>query len=326
MTDHLNSIPKDSPSLEEPRIKYISTPAINRYVNILIDKWFKRILGSEDNSQTLIGILRELIPERNIVSLNYETKPLRKRKRNPFSEGHDAFFDVECTDADGTRFVVEMQMNEQVHFHERALFYATYPIQEQVIAQNKDMPYRSHDEQYNYPPVYVIGFLNFTLHPQSQRILYRYDLREQTDGELMSDRLNFIFLEMPNYHGGEPLSSDSFIEKLSYALMNMGSLSERPAALMEEVFCLLFEACELEKLTLKDKQQYEQDIMTTEMDRRNILYTRELRGYERGLGQGREEGREEERLKNAANLKRLGVPIETIAKGTGLSEEQVRAL
>ena len=62
--------------------------------------------------------------------------------------------------------------------------------------------------------------------------------------------------------------------------------------------------------------------MTTEMDRRNILYTRELRGYERGLGQGREE----ERLKNAANLKLLGVPIETIAKGTGLSEEQVRAL
>ncbi len=77
-------------------------------------------------------------------------------------------------------------------------------------------------------------------------------------------------------------------------------------------------------------QLLKQDIMTTEMDRRNILYTRELRGYERGLGQGREEGRvegrEEERLKNAANLKRLGVPIETIAKGTGLSEEQVRAL
>lgn len=66
--------------------------------------------------------------------------------------------------------------------------------------------------------------------------------------------------------------------------------------------------------------------MTTEMDRQNILYTRELRGYERGHREGREEGREEERAKNAKSLKQLGVPVETIAQATGLSEEEIAAL
>lgn len=61
--------------------------------------------------------------------------------------------------------------------------------------------------------------------------------------------------------------------------------------------------------------------MTTEMDRQNILYTRELRGYERG--------REEERAKNAKGLKKLkqlGVPAATIALAMGLSEEEIAAL
>lgn len=66
--------------------------------------------------------------------------------------------------------------------------------------------------------------------------------------------------------------------------------------------------------------------MTTEMDRKNILYTRELRGYERGHREGREEGREEERAKNAKSLMQLGVPVETIVQATGLTEEEIAAL
>ena len=98
----------------------------------------------------------------------------------------------------------------------------------------------------------------------------------------------------------------------------MSWLEERPAELSEQVFGLLFAACEIAALNDKAKQEYKEDIMTTEMDRKNILYTRELRGYERG--------REEERAKNAKSLKQLGVPVATIAQATGLTEEEIAAL
>ena len=79
---------------------------MNRYINILMDKWFKKVLGAESNKATLIALLRELIPERTIVDIFYNKRG--KRKKNPFIDCHDAVFDVECVDAVGNRFVVEM--------------------------------------------------------------------------------------------------------------------------------------------------------------------------------------------------------------------------
>jgi predicted transposase/invertase (TIGR01784 family) len=49
-------------------------------------------------------------------------------------------------------------------------------------------------------------------------------------------------------------------------------------------------------------------------------------GLQEGLQKGHRKGRQEERLLVAANFLRLGLSIEEIAKGTGLSPEQIRRL
>lgn len=305
------------------------TVTINRYVNIMMDKWFKRILGAEANKAALMAILRELIPERDIVDLTYNRKKLRKH--NLFEDGHDAVFDVECVDGKDNRFVVEMQQEPQTHFPERVLFYSTFPIQEQVIAahQEKDRKFKrrrkkksSHDSQFEYQPVYIISFLNFSLHKHTDQVLFRYDLREQSIGDLMTDRINFIFLEMTNYRKSEPDEDDSFAEKLSFALTHMGILKSRPAALIEKVFGLLFAACDVSTLTEQEQQQYTKEAMTTKWDRENILYTKWLDGKEEGL----KEGREEERRWSASQFKKLGVSPDIIAEATGLSLEEIEAL
>ena len=291
-----------------------------RYTDILMDEWFKKVLGAETNKATLIALLRELIPERNIVDIFYNK--LGKLKSNAYAEGHDAIFDVECVDSNGSRFVVEMQRDKQLHFPERALFYSTFPIQAQVKARKKGKKRDPHDKHYDYPPVYVISFLNFSLHKHTDQVLFRYDLRERTTGDLMTDRLNFIFLEMTNYRKPVPDKSDSFAEKLSYALTHMSILKRRPTALIEEVFGLLFAACDINLLTEDELQTYTRDVMTTEIDRQNIIYTARMDGKEEGLA----EGRAEEKRNTALNLKNLGIDIETIMKATGLTEEQVQSL
>ena len=52
----------------------------------------------------------------------------------------------------------------------------------------------------------------------------------------------------------------------------------------------------------------------------------ERKGREEGLQEGERKGREEERLSNAVNFLRTGVPAETIANATGLSLETVQDL
>ena len=55
---------------------------------------------------------------------------------------------MECTDTDGTRFVVEMQL-------------------------------ASGEGSFDFPAVYFIGIMDFSLHEDTDQVLYRYQLRER---------------------------------------------------------------------------------------------------------------------------------------------------
>ncbi len=183
-----------------------------------------------------------------------------------------------------------MQVAEQRHFHERALFYATFPIQEQVLSRSRKRPALPHDLHFDYAPVYVISFLNFSFHPQDEQIVYRYDIRERYRDELMTDRLNFLFVEMPNAGDEEPREGDSFTKKLSWAFRHMTALTERPAGLVGEIFERIFEACEVAKLSDEEFNQYNEESMT-KWDYDDIVNTAWLKGEAAGRANGLEEGR-----------------------------------
>lgn len=79
----------------------------------------------------------------------------------------------------------------------------------------------------------------------------------------------------------------------------------------------------------KERQDYE-DSLKIYRDMKNVLDTAELRGLEKGLEKGRKEGIEQgtfkERRKNAKAMKTLGLPLETIAKVTGMSADDIAKL
>ena len=79
----------------------------------------------------------------------------------------------------------------------------------------------------------------------------------------------------------------------------------------------------------KERQDYE-DSLKIYRDMKNVLDTAELRGLEKGRKEGRKEGIEQgtfkERRKNAKAMKALGLPLETIAKVTGMSADDIAKL
>jgi len=218
------------------------------------------------------------------------------------------------TDENGERFLVEVQRSEQHDFYDRAIFNSTFSIQRQLGEGSR---------RFGFPPVYFIGIMRFSLHPGADRYLYRYSVTEDETGELMTDDLHYIFLEVGKCRGdaGAPL-----IERVGYALYNLPELQSKPEGYDEEIFDLLFSSADLNKFAPADKIKYQND-MTTERDIQNQidfamdkgLEKGRAEGLERGLAKGREEGRkegrEEERSKNQRFievLKRKGVPRELI--------------
>ena len=295
-------------------------PIIGRYARIIMDDWFKRTFGTEPNKGLLIMLLKELIPEHDIKDLTY----VQQEHINPFPGKKDALIDVECVDIDGTRFIVEMQVARQRFFYERSLFYSTFGIQQQVE--------KSSSMDYGFPPVYFVGFMDFSLHEGSDRVLYRYSLREKETGEEMTGSLQFVFLELTNCR--KALTPEAtLLDNFCYALHNMEHLTDRPEELKEEIFKRLFKTAEIATFTPEERIKYEND-MTTERDIQNyISYAREkgieegrAEGIMEGMEKGREEGREEGRVEAAKNMLADEISIDLVAKYTGLSIEQVKEL
>ena len=285
----------------------METPkAPGRYARILLDYWFKRTFGTEGRQRLLKLFLEELIPERKIADLKYAPQ----EHVNPFPDNKGIRVDVECTDIDGTRFVVEMQLAHQNFFYERALFNSTFAIQEQMT---------SGEGSYDYPAVYFIGILDFSIHKDTGRVLFRYEFRERESQELMTDRIQYIFLELTNCHVLTPEST--VLEKVCYALHNMENLPDMPEGFEGELFRLLFESAEIATFTPQDRIKYDFD-MRTERDLKNqIAYAKEegreeglAIGREKGREEGREEGRKEEKARIVEELRKQGVPEEMIAQ------------
>ena len=277
------------------------------YADIMLDDWFKRSFKEYGNAKRLMQLFIEaLIPGRKIKTLEYT--PDESINQNPGKKG--VRVDVECTDENGERFVVEVQRAPQRDFFDRAVFDSTFSIQRQLDEGS---------DTYGFKPVYFIGVMRFTLHPNDERFLYNYSIREDDTGSLMTDDLHYVFLEVTKCHDHK---NASLVEKIGYALANMGNFEKRPEGFAGEFFDLLFSSADLTTFAKDEKTKYENN-MTTERDIRNqIAYARD-EGRKEGKVEGREEGKEEATLAVANKLKAKGIPPEIIAEATGLTEQQI---
>ena len=275
-----------------------TTPS--RYINVLIDDWFKRIFGDESRPRLLQLFLQEIIPERKIISLTYAPQ----EHTNQLDKKKSVRVDVECTDDQNRRFIVEMQLAPQHFFYERAIFNSTFGIQHQI---------KEGETSYFFPTVYFIGITGFPIHEGSDRVRYHYKLREEQSGELMSDQIQYIFLELPNSESRAMKEDSTILENFCYSLYKLPELTHQPEEFRDEIFRLLFESTELSTFAPEDRIKYLND-MTTERDIHNqIEYARD-------------NGAQLEKERIVKQLVKEGVNPEILAKVSGLSKEQILAL
>ena len=94
-----------------------------------------------------------------------------------------------------------------------------------------------------------------------------------------------------------------------------------PITLQERVFEKLFEAASIATFSRQVRDLYE-DSLKYYRDIKNVVDTAKVEGLEEGI----ELGKELEKIEMAKTMKADGLPISTIIKYTGLSEDEVRKL
>ena len=323
----------------------------SKYIDLMVDWSFKKIFGTEVNKDILIEFLKVIFPQYAISDITY----VPTEQLGIMEDDRKAIFDVLCRTVDGKTFLVEMQRGYQKHFFERALFYTSFPIMKQGKKALAEEAKGNSPWDFSLDGVFFLGILNFK-YEDDEMTEHRYRLMEATSKKLMTDKLEFVFVEVEKFDKGEDeLETD--LDKWLYLLKNMSNLLKRPERLRDRIFTKLFDVAELAQLDDEDRTNYIKS-MNTERDTYNqIEYARETGreegreeghkvGKEEGLKEGRKEGKEEglkegkeegikegraegskdERLKIAMSLIRLGTSCEIITQATGLSAEEVSRL
>ena len=277
-----------------------------RYADLLVDEVFKLVFGRESTKDVMIEFLNQVIPDRKIVDLEFIDKEMHPIERDAKGSVYDMF----CKTDDGARIIVEVQRRKQPFYPERALYYSTFQIQRQVEAGAK---------QYDFLPVYVISILDFMIDVKSpcDKVKTTYRLYEQESHTLLTDRVTFIFIELPKFRKSIDELDGNILEGMYFCFKNMSVLNERPEVLDHQIFRRIFEVSELYNM---DKNTRDKVLgkMTTERDLINQMEYARQEAIKEGLA----EGRAEERADNIRKMLAAGIPAETLAAALGITVEE----
>ena len=291
----------------------------------------KTVLGTQANADLFIDILELLIPEKHITSITM----LNKEYHGLINSEKRSTFDLLCRD-DTTKeeFLVEVQNADKASFRERVLFYSYFPMREQLEKKRREFTKKGKLDKMDYSinPVYVVSILNFKLEHASDDalengLISRYNIRNGSNGEILTEALNFVFLEMGRMKYGpeEYHKCRNRLERFVFSFKYMHTFEEFPSEFEDDPMLerLAF-AAKLANLTMDQLKEYESK-MRTEIDRwAEINFARE---------EGEKKGREEEIAKAFAEKQQMvrallnnGVTAAVISASTGLSVEEVEAL
>ena len=286
---------------------------MGRFINPFTDMGFKRIFGQEVNKNLLIDFLNDLLEgEKRIIDITF----LDKEQLATAADDRSCIYDIYCENENGERFIVEMQNRGHRNFKERAIYY----LSRTIANQGRKGP----DWMFDLKAVYGVFFMNF--HLESRQTKFRTDvsLRDMRTNKPFSDKMRFIFLDLPAFTKDEETCETDF-ERWIYVLKNMEILQRMPFKARKSVFEELEKIADISALSKEDQEKYEHIIKVY----RDNLVTEQWaieQGFKKGHEKGIEKGIEIERLKNARGMKAAGIAPELIAQITGLSPEEIQEL
>jgi predicted transposase/invertase (TIGR01784 family) len=278
-------------------------PKSGRFIDPLSDFGFKHLFGNEPNKDILIDFLNQLfLGQKEIVDLVYNS-PEHAGDSEEFKK---IFFDLLCTGINGEQFIIEMQRAQQRNFGDRAVFYTSRLINEQL-------PRGADHWNVELKEVYLIAILEFDLkHDKSGRYLHNISLANTDTGKIFYNKLGYKFLELPKFVKTEAeLETD--LDRWFYLLKHMSHLDKIPAVLNKRIFQKIFKIAEVNKLTKEEKAMYDSNLKARW-------------DYENSIAFAREEAEHTKAVDIAREMKKEGVSVAQIMKFTKLPVEDIEKL
>jgi len=281
------------------------------YINPLTDFGFKRIFG---NREILTSFLNDILPiEHKIVDITFKNI----EKLGTTEEDRKAIFDLSCRDEKGSEFIVELQRAKQIYFQDRAIYYTTFPVQEQAQRGRWD---------FKLSKIFFIGILDFSIpYFDDERYIRHGQIVDIESNKVMSETLNFIYIELTKFKKNNSEIANN-LEKWLYILSNLSTLEDIPKEFREDkIIENVFDIAKYSNLSTSDRDNYDRNLKHYR-DLVNSFDSAEKDGIKKGIKKGKIEGRIEAKIEIAKTLLSFGDTLEKISQITGLRVEEIEKL
>lgn len=290
------------------------------------DRVFKLLLTSPDSKPVLIDLISAIIGQK--VS-NVE---VRNNEVPPEDTGEKAErLDVNCVTDDGSQVDLEMQASriEEVsdgnhqNLKGKSIYYLC-DLHSSQSAKGK----RRYDK---LARTYQVTFCSYTVFPERVDYLNTYKLCNVQDGELLSDAIQIVYVELSKLKEiiKKSVSDMTDMEKWAVFFQYASEPTERAtvnkvieskeALQMAGDLLMSISKDERERAVFRSRRMYQTDLASN-------LATAEDRGERRGIEIGRREGAHDANIETARRMLRRNRPVEEVAEDTGLTAEEVEAL
>ena len=299
-----------------------------RYANLTMDKGFKIVFGRIGSEEVLKNLLNRLLGTK-IARLEY------RNTEHPgmTEEEHSSRFDVYCEDEDGASFQVEMQNWSQKYFNKRAVYYSSLVLQDQVAKEQREQREqrkRAEDGKwkwdYNFRPLYVVSFLNFSnwtsgsMMKKTNDYIYTYRYSETETKEELGDGTNLVFIDLYGFKKTID-ECDSLKDEWMYSIKNMFSMTECPEKIRGTEIEDLYNRAEMAAMTTEQRVKLEESIMTE-----NDILNSIAEQVEDARIIGTEVGRAEGMAEAIHNMAEAGMSIEQIGAIMKMTVDEVREI
>ncbi|WP_400263068.1 Rpn family recombination-promoting nuclease/putative transposase [Sphingobacterium sp. SG20118] len=303
------------------------------FIDPTTDEGFKRLFGDKINLINFLNIIFR--GRKTITDLTY-----RDTERIGAAEDiGKVIFDLVVQISTGEEIIIEMQTSSQTNLKQRMLYYASKVISDTAPKGNRKA------WGYAIPEVYTIVLMDGFHMPGGNRTTYFHDtcLCSRDSGEIFYEGLGFIYLELINFVKSEA-EVDNELDKVFFMLKNMSTLKTLPRIMNSAVFQRFFQLASYAKLTKEERTMYDISLKRKwdaeavrmyqqeqfEEAKSIALATGKAEGKAEGLAAGKAEGLAEgehkKALATALKFKEMGIPLDIIATGTGLTIEEIENL
>ena len=301
-----------------------------KYLNPKADLTFKKIFG--EHPHLVISLLNALLPmkeDERVVSIEYW--PAEKIPRRTEAE-KNSIVDVCCRDNKKREFIVEMQMTWTESFKKRVLLNAS----KAYVAQSE-----SGQEYRLLQPVYALNFVNAPMNLGVEGYYHHYQLVHREKSDEVIDGLQLVFIELPKFQPQTFSEKKMQVLWLRFLTEINEKTQEAPAELLEnpEVNEAL-KILEVAAYTPAEMRAYDKFWDGISSDKTIIAdYEYKLEQAKAETEQAKAETEQakaeaekakarlqQDKMETARRMKADGIPVEQIAKYTGLTAEEIGAL